>query len=77
MSLLDSVKSELKPAGTRCKLVGILEKLPKSEAAELRQMIAAGKDEFPGAAIGRALTKRGHQITGANIQECRSSGHAH
>lgn len=77
MSLTDDVKASVKGGGTTCSVKLILDKLPKAEAAELRQLLAASKDDFPGTAIARALLKRGHKVTGATIQQCRGRGHTH
>lgn len=77
MSLTDDVKASAQRGGGTCTVQLILEKLPADEAAELRQLLAAGKDDFPGTAIARALVKRGHKIAGAQIQNCRGRGHAH
>ena len=68
MSIADDIAKEVRPIGSRCHTCRIIEELGE-EGSELVGILAAG--EYSNETIARALTKRGHNITGGAIRNHR------
>lgn len=67
---LAEVKGEIRGAGKTCGVGKALRKLPPELAADL-QTALDDPDTYPSAAIARAITARGHQLSGGTIQHHR------
>ncbi len=71
--LLDEIRGEITPPGTRCAVARIADRLTPAEAADLEAAIADA-ETYTAAAIARALTARGHRVSQGVIAHHRKGG---
>ncbi len=71
MGLLDDIEAQTRRPGGRCAVGRVLNQLDAKDAADLEHAIA-DEATYTGEAIARALTARGHQLKGANVQYHRN-----
>ena len=71
--LLAEIQAETHTPGTSCAVGRALDQLPPSVAADL-QVALEEPDKYPGAAIARAITARGHRLSSGQIQHHRRRG---
>jgi len=71
--LLTEIQAETRTAGTSCAVGKTLRSLSKALASDLEAALA-DQDTYPGAAIARAITARGHRLSSGQIQHHRRGG---
>lgn len=69
MGLLDEVAAEVRGNGSMCAVAAVRAALNPADATDLDAVI--GNPLVHGAAVARALTNRGHKISGGSIQRHR------